>query len=270
MKGKEIENMKNKRAAELFLKYLKLSTFPVALKMCTCKDELPVGTKIPRKKWGVDFRACQAAHVARRDGFTVAVSRDDMPCPTGLVALGFFKPTDLYWSGLCFVPPYQSQEARKMRAKNTPKLEAGKYEFMLVAPLDKASFDPDVILFYGNPGQITKLVQAAVLKAGEPLTAKTVCGTACSEWVSAAMLTGECQYVFPCDGERRYGALDESEMVFSLPFEKMEEILEALKIGYYAKEGRKKYPTGRFLMHQGPNSEQYENLLESLRKDGRP
>ena len=117
MKGKEIENMKNKRAAELFLKYLKLSTFPVALKMCTGKDELPVGTKIPRKKWGVDFRACQAVHVARRDEFTVAVSRDDMPCPTGSVALGFFKPTDLYWSGLCFSPPYQSQEAKKKRAK---------------------------------------------------------------------------------------------------------------------------------------------------------
>lgn len=261
--------MKNKRAAELFIKYLKLSTFPVALKMCTCKDELPVGTKIPRKEWGVDFRACQAAHVARRDGFTVAVSRDEMPCPTGSVALGFFKPTELYWSGLCFSPPYQSQEARKIKARYTPKLEAGKYEFMVVSPLDNASFDPDVILFYGNPGQITKLVQAAVLKTGEPLTAKTVCGTACSEWVSEAMLTGECQYVFPCDGERRYGALDESEMVFSLPFEKMEEILEALKISYYAKEGRKRYPTERFLIHQGPISKQYEMLLDSLRKDGR-
>ena len=262
--------MKNKRAAELFLKYLKLSTFPVALKMCTRRDELPAEAKVPRKEWGVDFRVCQAAQVARRNEFTVAVPRDEMPCPTGSVALGFYKPNALYWSGLTLSPPYMSQEARKVLAKNTTKLPASTYEFMLVAPLDKASFKPDLIVIYGNPGQITLLIQAAVLKTGEPLTAKTVGGTACSEWISAAMIFGNCQYVFPCHGERIYGALDDSEMVFSLPYEKMEEILEALKVAYSSKEGRRRYPAGRFLIHQGPNPAGYDELLESLRKDVAP
>lgn len=123
------------------------------------------------------------------------------------------------------------------------------------------------MLFYGNPGQITRLIQAAVFKTGKPLTAQTVCGTACSEWVSAAMNTGECQYVFPCDGERRFGALDDSEMIFSMPYGKMEEILEALKTAYNGKEGRRRYPADRFSIHQAPVSGRYEKLLESLRKD---
>ena len=60
------------------------------------------------------------------------------------------------------------------------KLEAGKYEFMLAAPLDKASFKPDLIIVYGNPGQITKLVQAAVFKTGQALTAKEVGSGMCT------------------------------------------------------------------------------------------
>jgi len=67
-----------------------------------------------------------------------------------------------------------------------------------------------------------------------------------------------------------YGALDDSEMVFSLPYEKMEEILEALKVAYSSKEGRRKYPAGRFLIHQGPNPAGYDELLESLGKDVDP
>ena len=55
-------------------------------------------------------------------------------------------------------------------------------------------------------------------------------------------------------------------MVFSLPYGKMEEILEALKIAYYSKEGRITYPAERFLFHQAPVAERYQRLLESLRK----
>ena len=258
--------MKNKQASELFLKYLKLSTSPVAVKMCTSKEEVPIKAKIPRKEWGIDFRACQAVQVARRYEVPVAIPRYEMPCPTGAVALGFYKPNALYNSGLYLSPLEMSQEAKKVRAKNTPKLKAGKYQFMLVAPLDKASFNPDVVLVYGNPAQISRLIQAAVLKTGEFLTAQTTVATACSEWISAAMNTGECQYVFPCDGERKYGAVEDSEMVFSIPYRKMEEILASLKVAYDSKE-RRKYPVARFLTYQGPNSERYEKLITSLRRD---
>ncbi len=258
--------MKNKRAAELFLKYLKLSTSPVAIKMCISKDELPAEAIIPSNEWNIDLRACQAVQVARRYEIAVALPRYEMPCPTGAVALGFYKPNDLYWSGLCLSPPYMSQEAKQVRAKNTPKLEAGKYEYLLASPLDKATFDPDVIVIYGNPGQISKAIQAAILEKGESLVAKTSIGTACSEWICAAMITRECQYAFPCDGERRFGALDDSEMIFSLPYEKTEEILNSLKKAYYSREHRK-YPVERYLIHQGPNSERYAKLMASLRKD---
>jgi uncharacterized protein (DUF169 family) len=258
--------MDNKRSSQLLLQYLKLSTPPVAVKMQTSKERLPRGVKIPRKQWGIDFRACQAVQVARRYETPVAVPRYEMPCPTGAVALGFYKPNAIYYSGLCLSPLEMSPKARKMRAQNTPKLKPGKYHFLLAAPLDKCSFKPDVILIYGNPGQISKLIQAAVLRTGKSLTARTTVATACAEWVSAAMNTGECQYVFPCDGERKYGAVEDSEMVFSIPYKKMGEVLAALKVAYDSRE-RRRYPVERFLIHQGPNSERYTRLLASLRRD---
>jgi uncharacterized protein (DUF169 family) len=258
--------MKNKPASDLLCRYLKLSTPPVALRMCASKAGLPPKVKIPRKDWGLDFRACQAVHVARRYEIAVAVPKDEMPCPTGAVALGFYKPNAVYYSGLYLSPMEMSQQAKKVRAKNTPKLKAGKYSYLLAAPLDQAAFQPDVILIYGNPGQISRLVQAAVLKTGKALSAQTTVATACAEWVSAAMNTGQCQYVFPCDGERKYGALDDSEMVFSIPYQKMEEILSALKIANESREIRK-YPVERFLIHQAPMSERYTKLLASLRSE---
>lgn len=260
------EKMENKKISEKLSKYLKLSTPPVAAKMCTSKGQLPPGTKIPSKQWGVDFRACQAVHVARRYETTVAVPAEEMPCPSGGVALGFYKANKVYYSGIYLSPKEMSHKAKKVWARNVPKLPGGKYKYFLAAPLDQASFKPDVILVYGNPGQVSKLIQAAALKTGEFLEGRTIVGTACSEWMSAAMNTQKCQYVFPCDGERRYSSLDDSEMVFAIPYKKIGEILQGLEVAYYSKD-RRRYPTQRYMIHEAPMPERYAKLLASLKKD---
>ena len=258
--------MENKKISEKLSQYLKLSTPPVAAKMLTSKSQLPPGAKIPSQQWGVDFRACQAVHVARKYGGTVAVPAEEMPCPTGGVALGFYKANKVYYSGIYLSPKEMSVKAKKVWARNVPKLPGGKYKYFLAAPLDEASFKPDVILVYGNPGQVSKLIQAAAIKTGECLEGRTIVGTACSEWMSAAMKTQKCQYVFPCDGERKYSALDDSEMVFAIPYKKIEEILKGLEAAYYSQEKRR-YPVTPFMIHQAPMSERYAKLLNSLKKD---
>jgi len=159
-----------------------------------------------------------------------------------------------------------SKELKILRAKNTPRLKPARYKFMVVAPLQKARFRPDVVLIHGNPGQIGKAIQAAVLKTGEMLTARSGCATACSEWVAETINSGKCQFSFPCDGERRFGAIQDNDMTFSMPYGKMEEVLESLKIACNSSEHRG-YPVERFLIHQAPMSERYTKLLASLQKD---
>ena len=41
------------------------------------------------------------------------------------------------------------------------RLEAGKYSHLVIAPIEMADFEPDIISFYGTPAQVMRLVQAA-------------------------------------------------------------------------------------------------------------
>ena len=50
----------NKRIGEVFNTYLRPQTFPLAIRMCESRDELPEKVKVPQKDMGITISVCHA------------------------------------------------------------------------------------------------------------------------------------------------------------------------------------------------------------------
>ena len=73
---------------------LKLRTRPVALKMLKSEAEEPAGALRPKRDNGNHLAFCQAVSLARRQGLTVAMFKEDHWCFAPLLAYGITPDPD--------------------------------------------------------------------------------------------------------------------------------------------------------------------------------
>ena len=71
--------------------YLRLSSFPVAVRFLRSWDEVPPRARRPLKDLNNRFTTCQAVSFARRFGWVIALGREDSSCVLGAMALGLEK-----------------------------------------------------------------------------------------------------------------------------------------------------------------------------------
>ena len=198
---------------EMMTEYIRPQTYPVAVKMLKDEKEIPKDAKRPLKDFGHPFTLCQALALARKEGSTIVLDRDSQSCPIALVGLGFVKP-DEYLSGKHMVVPINMPtEAKKKAAAGMPKFEFGKFNYIVIGPIQTASFDPDVIIFCGSSTQVMRMIQAAAFASGEALTSKSIGAGGCLLTVVAPVLEGACKYSIPGNGARRVGLVADGEGV---------------------------------------------------------
>src|SRR5947209_10208273 len=156
--------------------YIRPQTFPVAIRMLKPSEEIPEKAKRPARDFKKLSMNCQVIDMARRYGWMIALTREDHICSLGIAALGFEKPTHLHNSGtLCEGMYTETKEAGQRSEAAVDKFAPGEYHTLLVAPLDRATFEPDLVCVYGNPAQIMRLTQAALWKRGGKLSS-SLCG----------------------------------------------------------------------------------------------
>src|SRR5512134_1237974 len=82
--------------------YIRPQTFPLAVRMVRPGEPIPDKARRPARDFKKLSMNCQVIDMARRYGWTIALTRDDSICSLGIAALGFEKPTHLHRSGtLC-------------------------------------------------------------------------------------------------------------------------------------------------------------------------
>jgi len=101
----------------------------------------------------------------------IALTREDHLCSLGIAALGFEKPTHLHNSGTLCEGMYTETKAAGQRSEAAvDKFAPGEFATLLVAPLDRTTFEPHLVCIYANPAQVMRLTQAALWKRGGKLT----------------------------------------------------------------------------------------------------
>lgn len=245
--------------------YLRPSTFPLAIRMLRSLEVGSTRAGKPGRDSGGKLTLCQAIGLCRRHGHSIVLSREEIGCPNALFFLGFARPPEAYWQGrIAFTPFNQSEEARARRSRSLAFLPLGAFKAILIEPLAKAQVEPDLILVYGRPAQMMRLVQAATFRTGEPLPFSASGGGSCSMEIVKPMLEKQIGMVLPGNGERIFGLVQDDEMACSIPISRVDEVIDGLKDTH---AGGQRYPIPAFGSATPPMPPSYEALLDSLGKE---
>lgn len=208
--------------------YIRPLTFPLAIKMLKSEAEIPEKTRRPFQKMKKKVAICQGVGMARKLGWTVAMGQEDMQCSLGAAPFGFFKNIDFFNEGNLANGMFTaSMAAGKKEEDLVDRFEHGQYSHILVAPLSRCSFTPDLFMIYGNPSQIMRLIQGALYNEGGAIHSSSMGRLGCAAIITV-LKNNQCRYLIPGNGDRIFGMTQDDEMSFMIPESKMDTVLEGL------------------------------------------
>lgn len=216
-------------AAESLRNLLKLNGSPVAFRFATKKEEIPAGME----KIDKTVRHCSMVGMARREGKIFYATAENHECNGGAWSLGLRPITDTLKNGDFYykLGKFESSAACKRTIDRVAHLETGYTYATMYAPLEKAPFDPQVVLIVASPWAMLKLSQSTLFRVGGRIEAEfagiqSVCADACAQ----TFLNGRVNFSLGCDGSRKYSGIDDGELVMGIPAEILPGLVEALKV----------------------------------------
>jgi uncharacterized protein (DUF169 family) len=238
--------------------HIRPASFPVAAKLLLPDDPVPEKAKRPHRDMRIQIAICQAVAMARRYGWTIAVGEEDVNCVLTKTAFGFAPLTEHFESGHLACGMYtETLEAGARTEEATHRFPEGKYKHLLLAPAARAEFVPDALVIYGNAAQVMRLLTGALWKRGGAITSSFTGRVDCSDEIIRTMMTDDYQVILPCYGDRVFAHTEDSEMAFSLPGSKMDELVEGLAGTH---KGGIRYPIPAFLRYTPQYPEHYYEL----------
>ncbi len=249
-----------KRLDEALSKYVRPETFPLAIRMVRHGEPVPEKTKRPFRDLKVQITTCMGYTMARRYGWAMAMSHGDISCPLSKVVYGFEEEVDYFKEGCTCEGMYTAtKEAGARTEAAIAKFSWKEYETILCAPLQRADFDPQVVVVYGNSAQVMLLVVATLFKEGGRITSSFAGRIDCSDSVIQTLQTSRPQVILPCYGDRVFGQTQDYEMGFSFPSDLDANIIEGLE---GAHKGGVRYPVPTYLRYQPAYPASYMKLEE--------
>ena len=209
--------------------FLKLNTLILAIKLLK-KKEIPLDAKRPKKDFGYHLSLCQAFAISRREGRSLALLKEDMWCFEPVIGLGLAKAPPYFLQGHNRFPETaRTLEAGKNWAQSLPHLEGGKYVGIAFTPLSKTTFEPDIIILYCNPAQLTQILIAINWIDGKDINCRLSGHAGCVYSVVPVIQNNQFQVSIPCMGDRRRAMAQNDELVFSAPVKKVKELVAGLE-----------------------------------------
>lgn len=202
-------------------KYVRPITFPVAVKV-GFTEELPEKTRRPKDIGQDKLLICQAVGLARRLGWTFGLLEEDHACAPAGLQFNFKPMPDWAANGEIVHPMYAATaEAGARTQAVTPLWEGDPIKSLVFAPLDRAPFEPDIVIVYGLPAQIIRLVQGSLFENGGAVESKFTGRCACASYIIVPMMTGDCKLILQGGGERVFAGCGDEELCFAIPGAKM-------------------------------------------------
>ena len=205
-------------------------SYPLAIKMLESDEDVPEQAQRPKHDFGACMSTCQAFALSRKFGSTIAQMFEDMWCPEPVIGFGLAEPPQYFLEGHNRYPDgVSSLEAGANWARELPRFEVGRYKGVVSAPLETASFEPDVAVIYCNSAQLLRLLLGAAYKDGRDIP--TVLGghSACVYAVVPPILKDAYHVAVPCRGDRGRAGAQDDEMIFSAPKSKIGELAHGLE-----------------------------------------
>lgn len=210
---------------------LRLRADPIALKLFEQAEALDAVAGLRRPEPGVRFSMCQLIGQVRWLGITLGICHDNvMPDSNCGGVVGLNEPAPKYLDGSMFHGVwFATVEASREHQAQMPRVAAGRYQALAAAPLAKGRLaDPDAVLVYATPGQMMLLVNALQHRRYARADFTVTGETACADSWGRGLKTGEPSISIPCFAERRFGGVQDDELLVSLRVEHLQEVLIGL------------------------------------------
>lgn len=210
---------------------LRLRSDPLALKLFERVADMEALPGLRRPEAGVRFSMCQLIGQARWLGFTLGITHDNlMPDGNCGGVAGLNAPGPRYLDGSMFHGVwFATVEASREHQAQMPRVPAGRYQALVAAPLAKGRLDPpDAVLVYATPGQMMLLVNALQHRHYARADFTVTGETACADSWGRGLKTGQPSIAIPCFAERRFGGVQDDELLVSLRLEHLREIVAGL------------------------------------------
>jgi uncharacterized protein (DUF169 family) len=257
-----------KSLSDILQEHIRPQHWPLAIRMARSPDEVPPRLRHPAKDLGFQSAICQGISIARRYGWALALTREDLSCPLAKVVFGFEQQIPYYTQGFACAGMYtETPEAGAVTESQQPTFPFGAYHAILVAPLSRAEFDPDLIVVYGNSAQVMRLVTAALYKRGGRITSSFSGRIDCADIIIQTIHTQDCQVILPCYGDRIFAQTEDHEMAFTVPSARIPDLIAGLQGTH---KGGVRYPIPAFLRYQAVFPEQYAKMEELWRQGEEP
>jgi uncharacterized protein (DUF169 family) len=244
---------------------LRLRAFPVGVKFLKDKSTFPEKTRQPSTALGKRITICQAVTMARLYGWTMGLTKEDLICVPAMIAFGFTSASDrisTLGKLFCDVSFSQDEVAARTEAGSINFLENQQYPAIVLAPLHRALFEPDAIVFYGNPAQVTRMIEATVYRNGKRISGNFGSKAECTEYLIAPFITGVPRVAIPDNGDRAFSMTQDDELVFAIPGRDLESLAEGLRAA--GKKVGHRYPVTFYQNFQPEFPKPFKDLGESL------
>jgi len=154
-------------------------------------------------------------------------------CDAGLYILGQADSPEPFISGE-FGAGLQIFEEPRSASRlylHIPKLGRGIIHYVAFAPLDKLSFDPDLLIILANTEQTEILLRAMSYRTGEMWESKFTAAIGCAWTYIYPYLTGKLNYTITGlgHGMKRRRLFPEGRQLVSIPFDLLPSMLKTLR-----------------------------------------
>ena len=174
------------------------------------------------------LRLCQMATLSRTHGWVVEAGVEDLAYMCSYVlGLRDDLPSRLaeeyaeYW--------FRDVDDGLRKLKEMYRAPRRGQRFVATSPLSKAPFKPSALLIYLNPAQACLALCALQWSRYKRHTFTFTGESACSDSIARCLATGEASLTVPCFGERRFGHLQDDELLLAIPPGMLEELVEGLE-----------------------------------------
>lgn len=204
---------------------LRLKGYIVSIKFLKKIEDIKNIQRV-RSKPGI-YASCQRFQMARNLGWTLVQTEENTPfaCafPVGLIDI----PED-YASGkaeagrLC-----ETERDASLRVLSEPRITC-RMAALAISALCREACEPDVVLIYGTPAQLYMILLALHWKDFEVFEFIDA-GSSCASHLVRCYLTGKPAVAIPDYGERRFGGVQDDELVIAVPPDTLEKVIYGIK-----------------------------------------
>jgi len=249
-----------KEISKQFEFYLRLRTFPIALKLFGSPEEMEKVPKIKKPTWKATF--CQLLTIARTFGWTVGATQEEFISPYCPSILGFCPPPEKAINGkMMHEIWFATEEDARKHQSAMRRIPPGRFKAVALSPLFQGRIEPDMIILYGTPAQMIRLIAGIQWENFERLHFFSVGETACTDYIGECYHSQKPSLTIPCFGERRFGGVQEEELVIAIPPGSIAKILRGLEA---TQKNGIRYPIPFFGCQADPRSGMPPKYLEIL------